>query len=122
MRGNSPLSFVAVGAALGVAFPLLFRLLYAGPAAGPNLPVVGWTALDYLQLMLWPMPLLIAAPGDPGAPDLSEWGPFTVAALANAALYGVLGALLWAGLARSRFILVVPVLVLAGLWYAVWTA
>jgi hypothetical protein len=114
------LRFILAGAGLGLAIPLVLRLVSAALDFSPNAPVGVLTAFDYLQLMLWPTPLLLVPVEEPGAPDLSSWGSFAIAALANVTFYATLAGLVWTGLARSRWILVVPALVVAGVWYAVW--
>lgn len=116
------LRFILAGAGLGLAVPLVLRLASAALDFSPNAPVGILTAFDYLQLMLWPTPLLLVPVEEPGAPDLSSWGSFAIAALANVAVYATLSGLVWMGLAKSRWILVVPVLAVAAAWYAVWRA
>jgi hypothetical protein len=59
---------------------------------------------------------------EPGAPDLSAWGSFAIAALANVTVYAALTGLVWLGLAKSRWILAIPALVAAAVWYTVWRA
>src|SRR3981189_864905 len=114
------LHYILVGAALGLGVPLVFRLasitleLYAG------MPASVWTVFDYVQLMLWPTPLLLVPVEEPGAPDLSSGGAFAVATLANITVYAVLAGLIWTGLTKSRLILAFPVLIVAAIWYAVW--
>ena len=117
---RSPLTFIAVGSGLGLAIPLLFRSLYGLQDAESSISAAIWAALDYLQLMLWPMPLLMVPTEEPGAADVYAWGPFTVAALANAAFYGVVAAFLWAGFMRRKALLVVPAVLVGLVWYAVW--
>lgn len=117
---RSPLAFITVGAGVGLAIPLIFRLLYVLQSAEDSISAVAWTVLDYIQLMLWPTPLLLVPTDEPGAADLFAWGPFTVTALANVTLYGVISALLWAGVARSRPLLIVPAALIGAIWYAVW--
>jgi hypothetical protein len=114
------LRFILLGAALGLAVPLVLRLASAGLDLSPNAPVGVLTAFDYLQLMLWPTPLLLVPVEEPGAPDLSAWGAFAIAALANVTVYATLAGLVWLGLARQRWILAIPVLLVAAVWYAVW--
>lgn len=114
------LRFILAGAALGLAVPLVLRLVSAALDVSPNAPVGVLTAFDYLQLMLWPTPLLLVPVEEPGAPDLSSWGSFAIAALANVTVYAALAGLVWLGLAKQRWILAVPVLIIAGAWYAVW--
>lgn len=116
------LRFILVGAGLGLAVPLAFRLISAALDRIPQAPVGMLTAFDYVQLMLWPTPLLLVPVEEPGAPDLSSWGSFAIAALANVTVYATLAGLVWLGLARSRWILLVPVLAVAAVWYTVWRA
>jgi hypothetical protein len=69
--------------------------------------------------MLWPAPLLLVPLEEPGAPDLSAWGSVAIAALANVTVYATLAGLIWMGLAKSRWILALPALAVAGIWYIV---
>ena len=117
---SGPLRFVAVGAGLGFIVPVVFRILYGLQSAESSLSPAAWSVLDYVQLMLWPIPLLLVPTDEPGAVDLVAWGPFAVATLANVSLYGIVAVLLWAGLARWKPLLVVPVALVGGIWYAVW--
>ncbi|HTQ73431.1 MAG TPA: hypothetical protein VMI74_04020 [Burkholderiales bacterium] len=114
------LRFILAGAGLGLAVPLVLRLVSAALDISPNAPVGVLTAFDYLQLMLWPTPLLLVPIEEPGAPDLSSWGSFAIAALANITVYALLAGLVWLGLARWRWVLAVPALLVAGAWYIVW--
>jgi hypothetical protein len=114
------LRFILAGAGLGLAIPLLFRIASAGLDRIPQAPVGMLTAFDYVQLMLWPTPLLLVPVEEPGAPDLSSWGSFAIAALANVTVYAALAGLVWLGLAKSRWILLVPVLAVAAVWFTVW--
>jgi hypothetical protein len=116
------LRFILAGAGLGLAVPLLLRLVLAALDYSPNAPVGVLTAFDYLQLMLWPTPLLLVPVEEPGAPDLSSWGSFAIAALANVTVYATLAGLVWLGLAKSRWILAIPALAVACIWYVVWRA
>jgi len=119
---RSPLTFVSVGAVLGLALPCLFRLISVGLGGIAAIPATAWTIFDFTQLMLWPTPLLMVPGDEPGAPDLSAWGTFTVATLANVSLYAGLAALFWLGLSRSKAILVLPLLIISSIWYIVWKA
>jgi len=119
---SGALRFILAGAGLGLAIPLVLRLVSAALDFSPNAPVGMLTAFDYVQLMLWPTPLLLVPVEEPGAPDLSSWGSFAVAALANVTVYATLAGLVWMGLAKSRWMLAVPVMVVAGIWYVVWRA
>jgi hypothetical protein len=114
------LRFILAGAGVGLAIPLVLRLVLAALDFSPNAPVGVLTAFDYLQLMIWPTPLLLVPVEEPGAPDLSSWGSFAIAALANVTVYATLAGLVWLGLAKSRWILAVPVLAVAWAWYVVW--
>jgi len=114
------LHYILVGAALGLGVPLVFRLASTALESYAGTRDVMWTVFDNVQLMLWPTPLLLVPIEEPGAPDLSSWGAFAIATLANITVYAALAGLIWAGLAKSRFILVFPVLIVAGIWYVVW--
>jgi hypothetical protein len=114
------LRFILIGSALGVAVPLIFRLASAALDSFPETPAAVLIAFDYAQLMLWPTTLLLVPVEEPGPPDLSSWSSFAVAALANVTVYGALAGLVWMGLAKSRLILALPVLLVAGIWCAVW--
>ena len=114
------LKFIAVGIVLGGAIPLLFRLLYSTIDDGSSIPSSAWGVLDYIQLMLWPTPMLLVAAEQPGAADLYSWGVVVVTTLANMTLYGVTAALICAGIYRAKVILVAPVLLVAAIWWAAW--
>jgi len=114
------LHYILVGAALGLGVPLVFRVASIALEPYAGMPESVWTAFDYVQLMLWPTPLLLVPVEEPGAPDLSSWGAFAVATLANITVYAVLAGLIWTGLTKSRLILAFPVLIVAAIWYAVW--
>ena len=116
---TAALRFILAGAGLGAAVPLVLRLVSAALDFSPNAPVGVLTAFDYVQLMLWPTPLLLVPLEEPGAPDLSAWGSVAIAALANVTVYATLAGLIWMGLAKSRWILAFPLLVVAGIWYVV---
>ena len=73
------LHYILFGAALGLGVPLVFRLASTVLELYTGVPDAVWTAFDYTQLMLWPTPLLLVPVEEPGAPDLSSWGAFTVA-------------------------------------------
>jgi len=117
---RSLLTFIGVGAVLGLALPCLFRLIAVGLGGIAAIPSTAWSIFDLAQLLLWPTPLLMVPTEEPGAPDLSAWGTFTVATLANVALYAVLATLSWLGLSRSKVFLVLPLLIIGSIWYVVW--
>jgi hypothetical protein len=117
---DGALRFILAGAGLGIAIPLLLRLASAAMESLEAVSVGLLTALDYATLMLWPTTLLLVPVEEPGAPDLSSWGFLAVAALANVTVYAALAGLVWAGLAKARWILVIPALVVAGIWFIVW--
>ena len=119
---RSPFTFLSVGAMLGLALPLLFRLISVGLSGITAIPDVAWNIFDLTQLMLWPTPLLLVPADEPGAPDLSAWGTFTVTTLANVSLYAGLTALFWLGVSRSKAFLVLPLLIIGTIWYVVWKA
>ena len=114
------LHYILFGAALGFGVPLVFRLASTALESYAGARDVMWTVFDNVQLMLWPTPLLLVPIEEPGAPDLSSWGAFAVATLANITLYAALAGLIWMGLTKSRLILVFPLLIVAGVWYAIW--
>jgi hypothetical protein len=114
------LHYILVGAALGLVIPLVFRVASAALESYDAIPDAVWIVFDYLQLMLWPTPLLMVPVEEPGAPDLTLWGSFVVATLANITVYASLAGLVWAGLAKSRWILVLPLLIVACIWVEVW--
>jgi hypothetical protein len=68
--------FISVASVLGGAIPLVFRFASRVLGGAASIPPALWSAYDYLQLMLWPMPLLLVPSDAPGAPDLDAWGPF----------------------------------------------
>jgi hypothetical protein len=110
------LRFILAGAGLGAAIPLLLRLASAALESLSSMPEGVLTIFDSAQLLLWPTPLLLVPIEEPGAPDLSAWGSVAIAALANVTLYATLAGLLWLGLAKSRWILAFPLLIVAGIW------
>jgi hypothetical protein len=114
------LKFIAVGVGLGAAIPLLFRLLYSTIDDGSSIPSSAWGVLDYVQLMLWPTPMLLVPAEEPSAANLYFSGVFAVTTLANMTLYGVIAALVCAGIYRAKVILVAPALLIAAIWWAAW--
>ena len=114
------LHYILIGAALGLAVPLVFRVIATVLESYERIPDAAWIVFDYVQLMLWPTLLLLVPVEEPGAPDLSSWGSVAVAALANVSVYATLAGLVWAGMAKSRWILVLPVLMVAGIWLQIW--
>src|SRR5256885_5682675 len=91
------LHYILVGAALGLGVPLVFRLASTALESYAGARDVMWTVCDNVQLMLWPAPLLLVPVEERGAPDLSSWGAFTIATLANIAVYAVLAGPIWLG-------------------------
>ena len=118
---RSLLRWLIAGAAIGLAVPVALQLLAKAldnMAAVPNSVL---SAFDYVQLMFWPTPMIMLPADEPGSPDLNSFGPFTLATLGNAGLYAVLAGLTYLGVKRSRWLLALPVAVVAGIWYAVWS-
>ena len=120
MMRRGALHYVSVGAGLGLVIPMVFGLASAALESLAEVPDAAWTAFDYVQLMLWPTPLLLVPVEEPGAPDLSSWGIFAIATLANITVYAGLASLVWVGVAKARPLLVLPLLIVAGIWYLVW--
>ncbi|HTO42472.1 MAG TPA: hypothetical protein VML56_00185 [Burkholderiales bacterium] len=114
------LHYILIGAALGLAIPLVFRFVSTSLERFEQIPDAVWIVFDYLQLMLWPTLLLLIPVEEPSAPDLSSWGTVAVAALANVSVYAALAGLVWVGMAKSRWILLLPLLVVVGIWVQVW--
>lgn len=114
------LYYILIGAALGLAIPLVFRFVSTLLERFEQIPDAVWVVFDYLQLMLWPTLLLLIPVEEPSAPDLSAWGTVAVAALANVSVYAALAGLGWAGMAKSRWILLLPLLIVLGIWVQVW--
>ena len=114
------LHYILIGAALGLAIPLVFRFLSTLLERYEQIPDAVWVVFDYLQLMLWPTLLLLIPVEEPSAPDLSAWGTVAVAALANVSVYAALAGLVWAGMTKSRWILLLPLLIVLGIWVQVW--
>ena len=98
----------------------MFRLASIALESYAGARDVMWTVFDNVQLMLWPTPLLLVPVEEPGAPDLSSWGAFAIATLANITVYAALAGLIWMGMTKSRLILAFPLLIVAGVWYAIW--
>ena len=119
MRRGS-LHYILIGAALGLGIPLAFRVVSTVLETYEGTPDAMWIVFDYLQLMLWPTPLLLVPIEEPGAPDLSSWGTFVIATLANIPVYAALAGLVWTGLAKSRWILALPMLIVVSIWIEVW--
>jgi hypothetical protein len=109
-----------VGAALGLGIPVVLRFIANGLESYARIPDAAWIIFDYVQLMLWPTLLLLVPVEEPGAPDLSSWRSIAVATLANVSVYATLAGLVWAGMAKSRWILVLPLLIVMGIWVEVW--
>ena len=116
------LHYILAGAAVGLGVPLVFRLVASVLEPYDRIPDAAWIIFDYAQLMLWPTLVFLVPVEEPGAPDLSSWGFITVAALANVTVYAMLAGLIWAGIAKSRWILVVPLLIVVSIWVQVWRA
>jgi hypothetical protein len=116
---SGALRFILAGAGLGLAIPLVLRLVSGALDLISQAPVTALTVFDYVQLMLWPTPLLLVPVEEPGAPDLSSWGSLAIAALANVTVYATLAGLVWMGLAKSRWFFAVPALIVAVVWYTV---
>lgn len=115
------IAWVAGAAALGAAVPLaLLVLAHVLVSGAPNAPSEAWSLDDYIAFMLFPIPLMLAE-GRSSLPVLSSWGPFLAATLANVGLYGILGALIGLGVVRSKLLLLAPALLIAVIWYTVWT-
>jgi hypothetical protein len=119
---DGALRFILAGAGIGLAIPLLLRLASAAMDSLAAAPVGVLTALDYTTLMLWPTTLLLVPFEEPGTPDLSSWGFLAVAVLANVTVYAALAGLVWVGLAKARWVLFIPALIVAGVWFVVWRA
>ena len=119
---RGPLHYVLTGAALGLGVPLAFRLIATALEPYERIPDAAWIVFDYVQLMLWPTLLLLVPVEEPGAPDLSSWGSIALAALANVSVYATLAGLVWVGIAKSRWFLLVPLLIVVGVWVQVWRA
>jgi len=117
---RSALYYILVGAGLGLAVPVALRVASAVLETFNALPDAIWTVFDYVQLMLWPTPLLLVPVEEPGAPDLTSWGTVAIATLANVTVYAGLSGLVWAGVAKARVLLVLPLVIIGGIWYAVW--
>jgi len=113
---------ILVGAALGLGIPLVLRFVSTALERFEQIPDAVWLVFDYVQLMLWPTVLLLIPVEEPSAPDLSAWGTVAVAALANVSVYAALAGLVWAGMAKSRWILLLPLLIVIGIWSQVWRA
>lgn len=121
IKRRGALHYILIGATLGLAMPVIFRLLSLLLESIAALPDAVWTIFDNLQLMLWPTPMLLMPSEEPGAPDLSAWGTFAITTLANITLYSSLAGLVWVGLTRARLVLALPLLIVAIIWYVVWS-
>src|SRR5437879_11806917 len=97
------LHYILVGAALGLGVPLVFRLASTALESYAGARDVMWPVFDNVQLMLWPTPLLLVPIEEPVAPDLSSWGAFAGATLANITVYAALAALIRLRLIMQRF-------------------
>src|SRR2546429_3684312 len=118
---RSLLRWLIAGAALGLAVPVVLQLLARALDNLEAVPSALLSAFDYVQLMFWPTPMIMLPADEPGSPDLNSFGPFTLATLGNAGLYAVLAGLTWLGVKRSRWFLLLPAAVVAGLWCVVWS-
>jgi hypothetical protein len=114
------LHYILVGAALGLGIPLVLRFIATTLESYERIPDIAWIIFDYVQLMLWPTLLLLVPVEEPGAPDLSSWRAIAVAALANVSVYATLAGLVWTSVAKSRWIWVLPFLLVLGIWFQVW--
>jgi hypothetical protein len=114
------LHYILAGAALGLAIPLGLKMVSVLLDSFEGVPDLVRTVFDNVQLMLWPTPLLLIPVEEPGAPDLSVWGTFAAATLANITVYSAIAGLVWMSLVKSRLFWALPLLAVAGTWYVVW--
>ncbi|WP_368564807.1 hypothetical protein [Pseudoxanthomonas sp. UTMC 1351] len=106
---------VIVSVALGASIPIVWSLLYYGVGgAFPEFKdgLLTASGSNTLRLLIWPTSILLL-----GDPDDSNYGLVLVSVAGNMLLYGLLGALIWMGLHRSKMYLIFPVLLTAGIWY-----
>lgn len=116
--------WVVGGAALGALAVLVTRLAIEFVDFGPNVPptrLPSWHPLDLLAL-LCPAPLLLWPDGGAEELDLLSSPHLSIGALANAALYALLAAMVCLSLQRTKALLIAPMLLLAIIWYAIWPA
>ena len=70
-----------------------------------------------VTFMIWPTSIMMI--GDLPSPD-GEF-VFLLSAVANTILYGIVGALIWYGLARCRAALILPPIIIAAIWWRIFT-
>lgn len=107
--------FVTSAAAIGVAVPVLWLLVYwavlRGDSSLTNSIMSGWH-FDRVLIVLWPSWLLLIA--DPEERSIAI--PLVAIAI-NAVLYGGVGWLIWFGLSQRRHVLTGVATVLLAGWY-----
>lgn len=95
-----------ISAILGALMPLgvLLGLLVANQAAPVTIEL--GDALYTAVLLVWPTSLLAMAPAGVQFNNVTSALLFSIGA--NAALYAVLGSMVWYGLFRNRWLLIIP--------------
>mgnify|MGYP001766014874 CR=1 FL=1 len=106
---------VMISALLGAAVPVAWYAIHA--TVGHRWPdVLDTMHCDVVLMVVWPSSVLLIA--DPLGENLDVQ---VMAVLGNVLLYAIVGALVWLGVLRSRWMLATPVAVLAVVWWWVFS-
>lgn len=100
-----------LSAALGALAPVLWYLVYR--MLGPT--QIDWIyamPLDKVLIVVWPTSIFLI-----GDPTNQNYALQAFSAFSNVVFYTIVGSLVWLGLRRSRWILLLPVAIVAGTWW-----
>lgn len=109
--GRTFFPFAAWSVAIGIAVPLSLEAIWWSHNNG-WIHVQHSLQLQRLTLVLWPSSFLLLG---------RAWFLLPISVFTNAALYLVIGTMLWFGITKHKAILVVPVALLAGVWWRLLT-
>src|SRR6185437_15005387 len=106
--------FAAWSVALGIIVPVLLEAVWW--VSNRHFSDIAYSLfLERLTLLLWltSLPFMLGP----------VWTPITflISVLGNALLYLVAGAVFWLGLTRHRAFLALPIVVIASVWWWLWS-
>jgi hypothetical protein len=108
--------FGASGALVALFFEAGWWLAnHANPGSLPAGALELERACEKATLLFWPSSIYMMAIDN--APPSSAFFLFLITALLNAVLYSTIGAGLWYGLFKRHAVLVVPIFLIAGMWW-----